>query len=304
MHKRLFLVALGAAAGTVYGHVVSMSSGELRVQGRTATYELRIPIYEIAHVANPETALLEHVKFAGARRGDSSCAEQDGTYTCRASYEFDHPVPDKIEVECTLFQITVPNHVHLLHAVQGPNSDQQVFDQTFRQAEVRFHPASRAELVAKDAAAGIARLFKSVSGLLFLMVLALAARSASEAGILALAFLAGEWLARPLSPRIPLAFSPQFLEAVLALTVAYLAAEIVLLPESRARWMVIPILGVAHGLAFAPFPRAYLTAAQIVQVAILTVLWFLVRKIPLAWRRPAAGTLLIAGLGWFARMLF
>jgi hypothetical protein len=299
MHKLLpVLICLPA-----YGHVVSMSSGELHVEGRKASYELHIPMYEVAHVTNPETALLDHVKFEGAKRMSSSCMEQAGSYVCRAFYEFDRPVPDKIEVECTLFQVTVPNHVHLLYAVQGPNSDQEVFDQSFRQVEVRFHPPSRAELLAKDAAAGIARLFRSVSGVLFLAVLILAARSTREAGILALAFLAGEWLARPLSPRIPMSFSPEFLEAVLALTVAYLAAEVVFLPDSRARWMVIPVLGLAHGLAFAPFPPPYLAAAQIVQVALLAMLWLVVRKMPLAWRRPAAGVMLIAGIGWFARML-
>ncbi len=190
------------------------------------------------------------------------------------------PVPDKIEVECTLFQVTVPNHVHLLYAVQGPNSDQEVFDQSFRQAEVRFHPPSRAEVIAKAAAAGIARLFKSVSGLLFLAVLVLAARNTREMGILTIAFLAGEWLARPLSPRIPMSFSPEFLEAVLALTVAYLAAEIVFLPDSQARWAVVPILGIAHGLPFAAFPSSYLTAASITQAILLGVLWIAARRCP------------------------
>ena len=280
-----------------------MSSGELHVDGRIATYELRIPMYELTHVTNPETALLDQLKFEGARRTSSKCQEQDGTYICRADYEFDRPVPDKIEVECTLFRVTVPNHVHLLYAVQGPNGDQQVFDQSFRQAEVRFHPPSRTELIAKAAAAGIARLFKSVSGLLFLAVLVLAARNTREMGILTIAFLAGEWLARPLSSRIPMSLSPEFLEALLALTVAYLAAEIVFLPDSQARWAVVPVLGVAHGLPFAAFPSSYLTAAAITQAMLLGVLWLVVRKIPASWRRPAAGVLLVGGIGWFVRML-
>ena len=284
-----------------------MSSGELHVDGRSATFELRIPMYELTHVTHPETALLDRMKFEGGRRTSSNCQEQDGTYVCRADYEFDHPVPDKLEVECTLFQVTVPNHVHLLYAVQGPNSDQEVFDQSFRQAEVRFHPPSRAELIAKGAAAGIARLFKSVSGLLFLVVLVLAARNTREMGILTIAFLAGEWLARPISLRIPMSFSPEFLEAVLALTVAYLAAEIVFLPDSQARWAVVPILGIAHGLPFAAFPSSYLTAASIMQAIILAVLWlaarFVTRVSPVNWRRPAAGVMLVAGIGWFVRML-
>jgi hypothetical protein len=299
----LFLICCSTLAEYANAHVVSMSSGELRVNGRTATYELRIPMYEVAHVTHPETALLDQLKFEGARRTSSNCQEQDGTYICHADYEFNQPVPDRIEVECTLFQVTVPNHVHLLYAVQGPNSDQQVFDQSFRQAEVRFHPPSRAELVAKAAAAGIARLFKSVSGLLFLAVLVLAARNTREMGILTIAFLAGEWLARPLSPRIPMSFSPEFLEAVLALTVAYLAAEIVFLPDSQARWAVVPILGLAHGLPFSAFPPSYLTAASITQAILLSGLWIAARRMPIAWRRPAAGVMLVAGIGWFARML-
>ena len=299
MRSLLFFLICGRA----FAHVVSISSGELHVDGRTATYELRIPVYELTHVTHPETALLDQVKFEGARRTTSNCQEQEGTYICRAAYEFDQPVPDKIEVECTLFQVTVPNHVHLLYAVQGPNSDQEVFDQSFRQAEVRFHPPSRAELIAKAAASGIARLFKSVSGLLFLAVLLLAARNTREMGILTVAFLAGEWLARPISQRIPMSFSPEFLEAVLALTVAYLASEIVFLPDSQARWAVVPILGIAHGLPFAAFPSSYLIAASITQAILLSILWLAARKMPTNWRRPAAAVMLIAGIGWFVRML-
>ena len=294
----LFLIC-----SSTYAHVVSISSGELHVDGRMATYELRIPVYELTHVTHPETALLDQLKFEGARRTSSKCQEHDGTYICQAEYEFDRPVPDKIEVECTLFQVTVPNHVHLLYAVQGPNSDQQVFDQNIPQAEVRFHPPSRAELIAKAAAAGIARLFKSVSGLLFLAVLALAARSMREMGILTISFVAGEWLARPISSHIPISFSPEFLEAVLALTVAYLAAEIIFLPDSQARWAVAPILGIAHGLPFSAFPPSYLTAASITQAIVLAVLWLAAAKMPVNWRRPAAGVMLIAGIGWFVRIL-
>ena len=90
---------------------------------------------------------------------------------------------------------------------------------------------------------------------------------------------------------------------MLALTVAYLAAEIVFLPDSQARWAVVPMLGVAHGMPFAAFPPSYLTAASITQAILLGVLWIAARKMPRAWRRPAAGVMLVAGIGWFVRML-
>jgi hypothetical protein len=85
--------------------------------------------------------------------------------------------------------------------------------------------------------------------------------------------------------------------------VAYLAAEIVFLPDSEARWAVAPILGIAHGLPFAALPASYLAAACIVQTILLSGLWLAARRMPKTWRRPAGGVLLIAGIGWFARML-
>ena len=157
-----------------------MSTGELRVDGPTAVYELRIPMYEAAHVANPETALIDQVKFIGAHRTSSKCHEEDGTYVCVASYEFPTLI-DRVTVECTLFQVTVPNHVHLLRAVQGVNSDEAVFDQTLTRAEIRFRPPSRVELLTRDAGAGVWRAIASPA-VLFLLILILAARSRAGGG--------------------------------------------------------------------------------------------------------------------------
>src|ERR1035441_5339316 len=44
-------------------HMVSMSTGELKVDGSRAHYELRIPMYEVAHVREPEHTLLDHIRF-------------------------------------------------------------------------------------------------------------------------------------------------------------------------------------------------------------------------------------------------
>ena len=45
--SRLWPLLLAAPA---FAHVVSMSSGDLSVEGTHARYELRMPLYEIAHV--------------------------------------------------------------------------------------------------------------------------------------------------------------------------------------------------------------------------------------------------------------
>src|SRR2546423_15510877 len=105
----LVLLACPCAA-----HVMSMSSGDLAIQGARAHYELRMPLYEVAHVATPERTLLEHIRFAGARLVRSECRAEPAreAYICIADYEYAAPV-DRVDVECTFTAITVPNHVHL-----------------------------------------------------------------------------------------------------------------------------------------------------------------------------------------------
>jgi|SRR5579871_379593 len=294
-----YLLAALAGAASLRGHVVSMSTGEIRMDGPTATFELHMPMIELTHVAHPETDLLDHIRFADGHRTKSECHQEDGTYVCHAEYEFPGLHPNALEVECTLYQVTVPNHIHLLTAEQGPNSDQLVFDQTLTEGEARFHPPSRAEKIAKETAAGAKKAGESAGGLLFLIALALASRTKAETGTLAVVFLASEWVARPLGARIPVAFTARFFEAALALTVAYLAVEILLLPEGRLRWLVVAVLGICHGLSFAGFPPVYLAGAVVVQAILIAILAAAALKVPHSWNRPAAAALLVAGLGWF-----
>ena len=289
---------LFVASAPLWAHVVSISTGELRVNGRTATFQLHIPLYEVEHVPHPETELIDHVRFAGARRVSSSCRAEQEDYVCNAEYEFP-ALLDRLQVECTLFAVTVPNHVHVLHAVEGTNSDEAVFDQTITRAELRFHAPSRLETLTRDAAAGIWRAAAGISAL-FLLILILAARSAREAFLLGAMYFAGEWLMRPIAPHIPWQFSPRLIEAAMALTVSYLAFEILLLPGAGKRWMVVFALGLFHGLYFAAFPPAYLAGAAIAQAAMLAVLlWIALRFATPQIRRAGAFVLCAAGLVLF-----
>lgn len=299
---QLVLAASLLAIAPLSAHVVSMSTGELRVDGTLAVYELRMPMYEIAHVANPETALIDHVHFAGARLISSACHQEGDTYVCIANYKFAGPI-DRVEVDCALYQVTVPNHVHLLRAIQGPNSDQAVFDQNVPRAEVRFRPPSPMEVLLRGIAEGMWRAIASPA-VLFLIALAIAARSGREAALLAAMYLAGEWLTRPIAPRIPWPLSPRFIEAAMALTVAYLAVEILALPKAGKRWAVVLVLGLFHGLYFASFPASYLTGASLIQAILIAILaWLALRFSTQMIHRIATVLLLLASLAWFVLRL-
>ena len=297
-------ILLGLLTTPAAAHVVSVSTGELTVEGLKGTYEFRMPAYEVAHLTDPVNTLLDQIHFSGAERVSGECElENTDTYLCRAEYAFQQPVPDALEATSTLYQVTVPNHVHLLYAIQGENSDQVVLDQESPTVEIRFHPPSLMETLQRDTAAGVGKLIGSVSGLLFIGVLALAGRTYKDVAILGALFLAAQWIALPIATRIPMNFSDTFLESAMALTVAYLAAEILLLPDATSRWMVVPFLGIVHGFAYASFPAGYLAGATLAQAALLALVAYIVMGFRQVMRRRAAMVLLAAGVVWFVVLL-
>ena len=313
--RRLLLPAL--AALPLAAHVISFSSGEIAVEGARARYEMRMPLYEIAHMKDAQGSLLGAIRFAGGggegRRIAGACREEADAYLCRADYEFPAAV-DRLEVECRFHAVTAPNHVHLLRAVRGEKRDQALFDLSFPKASLRFDPPGRVEIAAARAAAGAGRAFTPVQ-LLFLAGLVLAARSRRELLALAAMFFAGQVASAVIVPLTTWHPAPRFVEAAAALTVAYLAVEILLLPKAGSRWAVAAVLGGFHGLYFALFLRTaeygpgwVMGGAVAAQAVLLALLGLGFGRVARAFQglRPApvgAAVLLAAGSAWFiARM--
>jgi hypothetical protein len=291
-------------------HMVSLSTGELKVVGNRAEYELQMPAYEIGHVKDPGRALLDNIHFrTGGVEGKliaKSCVSANGTYTCTASYEFPETV-DRLEVSCTFASITVPNHIHMLRAYRGDKTDQAVFDLSNTTAEIRFRPPAPWEIFVKETGAGFLRAAGGLAPLLFLVSLTLAARSSRELLTLTGAFLAGEIAACVLAPRVPFALSPRFIEAAAALTIAYLAFEILLLPQSGQRWLVVGALGLFHGAYFSLFLVTtgyhlsnFLIGVAAAEVAVLSLLYLARRAVSVRLIPVAATLLLTTGVIWFA----
>lgn len=293
-----------------------MSSGDLTVNGTRAHYELRMPLYEVSHVTAPERTLLEHVRLAGARMVAGSCSADPARalYVCQADYEFAAPV-DRVDVECTLAAVTVPNHVHLLRAAMDGKQDQGLFDISFTHATLRFRPPTAMEIAVTQSCAGWMRALGGAVQLLFLAALVVAARSRRELRALAAMFLAGQAACVLAMPHVTWQPVPRFVEAAAALTVAYLAVEILLLPEAGGRWAVAAVLGVFHGLYFHLFLQNIgysagwvLTGAALAELAAISVLGLLFSRVARMARdlRPvqvSASALLLFGLVWFGLRL-
>ncbi len=311
------LLLLLVAAATASAHVLSMSSGELRVEGARASLEVRLPIYEVSHLDNPTQSLLDsfeiHVRSAPAKRVSGTCAEDAelGAFVCKAEYELPSE-PEEIEVDCRLTETTVANHVHILRIVSGDNAEQKVFDYASTRETVRLRPLTPLEAFVSTALAGARRVLGGPAQLLFVLALAVAARSRRELVAMGAAFLAAQAAGAVGLAASDWAPPPKFVESAGALTVAYLATEILALPQAGARWLVAAGMGLFHGIYFGVFLRqsemsaaAVLGGASIAEGLVLAGLGLLALRLAKdfgekLFRNTTAGLLLAIGLGWFA----
>ncbi len=313
--KRIFTLLLLVPA-LALGHIMSMSQGSLRLEGKQAFYELQMPIYEITHLDDPEKALLDNIRFFDGgrevRRTSGSCVADEpmGAYRCEASYEFPAP-PDEIEVECTFAAVTVPNHVHILRATRGAVTDQAVFDFSFSRARLRFTEPSTLERAWSQFSAGGLRVVTGPFQMLFVLAVVLAGRKREELWSLAVAFLAAQTISALVVSATAWQPPARFTEAAAALTVAYLAVEILILPDAGFRWAVAAAMGVFHGFYFGSFLQQtgmdwtyVLTGVALADALLLVVFALLLgqakRRTP--WLRPVqagAVVLFLIGMAWF-----
>ena len=302
-----------AAASAARAHVVSMSSGEFKIDGAKATYEIQVPVYETQGIKDPEHALLDNIHFTGGgsegRILTRECSATDSTLTCKATYLFNADV-DRLAVQSKLHTVLVANHVHMLHASKTKGiSDQAFLDISFPTAELRFEPPSAAEVLGRNAASGLWRAVSALASILFLISVLIAARDSRNLALLLAMFLLGELAASLYGPR---QLSPRFLEAAAALTVAYLAIEVLLLPNAGQRWLVVGLLGAFHGLYFGLFLNAgvssqagFLSGVVLGELAAVGLLlggrWAFRKAFPgLQASRIAAWLLFLTGASWFA----
>ena len=171
--------------------------------------------------------------------------------------------------------------------------------------------ASALETALRESTAGFMRAAAGLAPLLFIASLVLAARTWRELLALTASFLIAETLACVLAPRFAATLPPRFIEAAAALTIAYLAFEIILLPHSRLRWLVVGVLGLFHGAYFSLFLTesgyhlpTFLGGVAIAELLLIAVFAVIVKQlVRLRWMHRAvpvsASALLVTGVVWF-----
>ena len=306
------LLATFSLVPPVAAHVLSVSYGQLTLDGADAAYTLRMPLSEVPPDQSPELLLGALGLGSGGREAERvslSCREDagQGLYLCEAAYRFEE-APREVAVRCEYHTVTVPNHVHVLRSGEGEMARQTVFDITYREASVRFTPPTLLETAGSGLAAGARRPLASPEVLLFLAVLGLAGRARRDLAACAAAFLASQGVVAVAGTVMQWVPPARFLESAAALTVAYLAAEVLFLPGDSKRWLACAAMGGIHGLFLAALlgpsqmrAEFFVPGALGCEALLLAGIGYLrLRALSPRGEQLAAVLMLTTGLAWFA----
>lgn len=295
---------------------MSMSNGELRLEGREAVLSVKIPDYEVQRLDDPESAVLAafalRVDGVEVERTEAACVanQSEALYECTSRYELPEET-SVVEVACDLPDAIVANHVHVLRAVSPEGAEQQVFDYASRTHTFRFRPMGTLERWSSEAWAGAVRVLLGPAQLLFLFAVVVASRSRNELLRMAAAFVVTLAATATMVSILGWQPPPGFLDAAGALTIAYLAVETLTLPDAGGRWLVAGGMGAFHGLYFGVFLQqapmlssAVLSGAVIACLLILSLLHGGFTQLAasigeITFRKSCAVGLGVIGASWF-----
>jgi hypothetical protein len=260
------------------------------------------------------------------RTGD---VNPQGSVGLELLYKHDAPIRD-LMVESSLFLLTSPTHVDLATLQWGEESP-SMFSLSARQPRARFDPEGRGAYPT-FLGLGFRHILGGWDHLAFVAALVLASRSLRSLLGVVTAFTVAHSITLALAALqvVNLWAYTGFVEALIALSIAYVATDCLVHPGvKRARWIEAGVFGLVHGLGFAGFLGESLIREQaratalfafnlgvelgqvLVVLGLVGVLALLPRRrleedpflAPVLVRRVGSAAMAVLGFVWFAQRL-
>lgn len=249
----------------------------------------------------------------------------DATYMYRAPA----PIQD-LMIEMQLFLETSPDHIDIT-TLTWPDGVSETFALRMDSQRARSDPQGRGAF-ALFLGLGWHHILSGWDHIAFLVALLFASRSLRALVGVVTAFTLAHSLTLGLAALgwVNVGGASGFIEALIALSIAYVAAETLLTPDQgRTRWPEAFVFGLVHGLGFAGFLSAALlgerskliplaafnVGVELGQLAIVVVLGLVLVRLPRRategepfiapryLRRHGSAVIAVLGLYWFAQRL-
>jgi HupE / UreJ protein len=257
------LVLLLIPAGTSLAHVRSSAGyADVRGEGGTVRYELSLETAVLDAAAGEQTpeayvlplvrVFLDGVECEGAaeRLGTASRDGRDHT-RLGLTYECPGSPGGAYEIRYGVFAdgAVVDDHTNLTRYHLAGDSGTFVFDAGHR--ELAAGEASLLDTAERFVVIGVEHILLGIDHVLFLLALLLGARSLGQVVKLATAFTAAHSVTLALGALGWIDVPPEIVEPLIALSIAYVAADVLLGHQGRHRLGIVFGFGLLHGLGFA-----------------------------------------------------
>jgi len=257
------LVLLLTLAGSSHAHVRSSEGyADVRGEGGAVRYELSLETKVLDAAAGDGSAeayvlprvqvFLDGVECEGAaeRAGTASHDGRDHT-RLRLDYECHGATDGVYEIRYGVFAdgAVVDDHTNVTRYDLAGHAGTFVFDGAHR--ELTAGEASLLTTAGRFAVLGVEHILFGIDHVLFLVALLLGARGLGTVVKLATAFTAAHSVTLALGALGWVNVPAEIVEPLIALSIAYVAAEAVLGGDSRHRLGIVFAFGLLHGLGFA-----------------------------------------------------
>jgi hypothetical protein len=344
------LAVLGAilAAATAAGaHEISRSTSRIVVTGRSATVVFTIGALdfhagpaidsdgdgraspdEVDAAIGPVFAVVkQHFRLTAAGAAPSAVlleryARVDGTMLrLDLQYAFDASI-GPIAITSTLDAVTQPDHRHLASVVRGGTTEQAVLDASRPEATFGGAPGTSLVTVRRFLTLGMEHIVTGYDHLAFLGAVLVGATTLIEVVKIVTAFTVAHSVTLGLATVGLVALPARLIETLIALSIAWVAAENLLAERVARRWRVTFLFGLVHGFGFSNVLRelalppatlalslfAFNLGVEVGQVGFVALAFPLVTvAMRSAWRTPLAlassSLVLCLGVYWFVQRL-
>lgn len=341
------LVFAWAGSAATLAHEFSRSTARVAVDGRTVRVTIAIGATDLHQgppvdadgngVASVEefdaaiepvfAAIKQHYRLSADRAAPTSVLlnryglSGGNTLRLELQYTFDRPV-GALAIDSTLHRLTQPDHRHLVHVTLGRASREAVLDAATTRAS--FDGEAEAMLVTarRFVVLGTGHIFTGYDHLAFLVGLLVGASSLLDVVKIVTAFTIAHSVTLGLATFGLVSLPPALIESLIALSIAWVAAENLLMDRIGRRWRITFAFGLIHGFGFSnvlrdmELPRSALALSlftfnagvEVGQLLFVLVAFPLIhRAMRTRWRTPLTLTgssiVLCLGAYWFVQRL-
>ncbi|MGO9711742.1 MAG: HupE/UreJ family protein [Polyangiaceae bacterium] len=323
------LALLALFARPAEAHVVGVSRGEYRIAGSEVRAVLTFARAELAAASPPLDAPAVLAGFDVRGDGAACTPALDAATTTEADgmildAHWTCPRPfARVTIEMKLLASLAPGHRHVVRAQAGDATIDDVLYAKHPVLDASFESAPPRSRFVSFVGMGIEHILTGFDHLLFLLGLVLVARGVRSLVGVVTAFTVAHSITLALAATGVWAPSARIIEPAIALSIAYVGAENLLLRDTSKRWRLAFAFGLVHGFGFAgalraiALPRAEVPVALVgfnvgVELGQLVVLAGVLPVVALLRQRPwfeargvkgLSAAIALVGLVWFFQRL-